>query len=82
MSNYKGVFHDRHYWTADIKLYVATNGNDSWSGEIESPFATLERARNEIRKLKSEGLDAPVTVFVRDGIYELSERLKLDEQDS
>ena len=25
----------------DIKLYVATNGNDSWSGEIESPNTEL-----------------------------------------
>ena len=85
----------------DIKLYVATNGNDSWSGKIASPitvrfahqrlrlmagtdgpFATLERARDEIRNLKSDGLDAPVTVFVRDGIYQLSETLKLDKQDS
>jgi len=74
----------------DIQLYVATNGNDSWSGKIASPntdgtdgpFATLERARDEIRQLKSDGLDAPGTVFVRDGIYQLSRTLKLDKQDS
>ena len=48
----------------------------------DGPFVTLERARDEIRKLKSDGLDAPITVFVRHGIYELSETLKLGKQDS
>jgi len=45
-----------------IKLYVATNGNDAWSGKsrtpnaanTDGPFATLERARDEIRKLKKK----------------------------
>ena len=44
-------------------LYVATDGNDAWSGTLpepngqktDGPFATLERARDEIRKLKKQG---------------------------
>jgi len=75
----------------DVTLYVATNGNDVWSGKLaapnsdrsDGPFATLERARDEIRKLKVAGaLNAPVTVFVRGGVYELEQTLKLDAQDS
>jgi hypothetical protein len=75
----------------DIVLYVSTNGNDGWSGgfaepnsgKSDGPFATLLRARDEIRKLKADGeLKGKVTVYVRDGIYELSEMLKLDEKDS
>jgi hypothetical protein len=74
----------------NINLYVANNGNDVWSGKLESPnsektdgpFATLERARDEIRKLKLDAPNSPVTVNVRDGIYELSQTLKLEAQDS
>ena len=44
----------------DADFYVATNGNDAWSGTLDGPnkdntdgpFATLERARNEVRKFK------------------------------
>lgn len=45
--------------TADF--YVATNGNDSWSGTLadpntngtDGPFATIEKAQNAVRKLKA-----------------------------
>ena len=48
---------------AAANLYVATNGNDAWSGRLsapnaektDGPFATLERARDELRKLKASG---------------------------
>jgi len=74
--------------TANITLYVAANGSDSWSGRFaepnadksDGPFATLERARDEIRNIKSA--KKQVTVFVRSGLYELAQTLKLDEQDS
>ena len=41
-------------------FYVATDGNDGWSGKLESPnadktdgpFATLARARDAVRELK------------------------------
>jgi len=77
--------------TANVSLYVAANGNDSWSGRLAEPnpdksdgsFATLERARDEIRNLKSDGeLKEQVTVSVRSGVYELAQTLKLDTQDS
>ena len=40
-----------------LVLYVSPSGNDSWSGRLsapnsrktDGPFATLERARDEIR---------------------------------
>lgn len=76
---------------SNINLYVALNGNDAWSGKLakpnsagtDGPFATLERARNEVRNLRSDGnQNDPITVFVRGGIYELKETLKFDAQDS
>ena len=36
-------------------ILVATNGNDANPGTEAKPFATLERAQDEIRQLKSSG---------------------------
>jgi len=78
-------------------LYVVTNGNDAWSGRLaepnaektDGPFATLGRARDEIRKMKAVGgthaspLPAGgVTVLVRGGTYCLKEPLVLEPADS
>jgi hypothetical protein len=72
--------------------YVALNGNDAWSGTLsepnpeqtDGPFATLERARDEVRKRKAAGgLSAPgMTVAVRAGIYALSRSFELSARDS
>jgi len=73
-------------------LYVAVNGNDAWSGrhpapnvqKTDGPFATLERARDEIRKLKRSGGLPPggITVEVRGGTYQLQRALELTAEDS
>lgn len=65
-------------------LFVASNGNDANSGSEDKPFATLERARDEIRKIKAAGpLPAGgIIVEVRGGVYELSRPWELTEQDS
>jgi len=52
--------YDMKNTTADF--YVATNGNDSWSGTLavpntnmtDGPFATIEKAQKAVRKLKAE----------------------------
>jgi hypothetical protein len=72
-------------------LYVSTRGHDAWSGQSpepnasqsDGPFATLQRARDEIRRLKAGGeLSEPLTVHVRAGQYSLAQTLKLDARDS
>ena len=74
-------------------FYVAPNGNDNWSGALETvnssgtdgPFATLQRARDAIRSLKRlQGgtLQKPVTVLLRGGTYFLTEPLTLKAEDS
>ena len=77
--------------TAGVRLYVATDGNDAWSGTLagpdqaraDGPFATLSRARDELRALKAkDGLPHGATVLVRSGIYRLSEPLVLGPADS
>jgi hypothetical protein len=73
-------------------FYVATDGNDQWSGRLaapnashsDGPFATVTRARDAIRELKRQagGLSGPVTVHIRQGTYFLTEPLVLTPQDS
>ena len=65
-------------------LFVATNGSDASPGTKEKPFATLERARNEIRRLKTGGAlpVGGITVEVRGGLYELARPIELGDQDS
>ncbi len=76
---------------AAATLYVAADGSDAWSGTLpqpkadrtDGPFATLTRARDAVRQLKQAGpLQAPVTVMIRGGVYELTEPLILTPADS
>ncbi len=68
----------------EIALYVSPEGNDSWTGySVDQPFATIQRARDIVRSIKkNEGLTKPVTVYIRAGIYELSETLVFTLEDS
>ena len=74
-----------------LRLHVATNGDDSWSGRLaapnrartDGPFATLERARDEVRVLKSAGAPAGgATVLLRRGTYYLNQPFRLEAADS
>ena len=77
-------------WAATM-LFVSPNGNDAWSGRTatrvadgsDGPFATLTKARDELRRLKASGLlKDGATVFVRGGTYELHETLTFGPEDS
>jgi len=66
-------------------FHVAPNGKDSNPGTASRPFATLEKARNAIRRLRSEvgGLTAePRDVVIHGGSYALEKTLVLTPQDS
>jgi len=72
-------------------ITVATDGNDAWSGRLpaanpegtDGPFATLARARDEVRRLKAAGgLPSPLTVQVRGGTYRLAQTLEFTPADS
>jgi len=68
-----------------LRLYVATNGNDSWSGRrpapnasrTDGPFATIARAQ---RAAREAGI--PAVVAIRGGTYYLSEPLVFTPEDS
>ncbi|HOD50025.1 MAG TPA: right-handed parallel beta-helix repeat-containing protein [Candidatus Hydrogenedentes bacterium] len=73
-------------------LYVATNGNDAWSGKLETPnadgtdgpFATLQRAREAVRAIKAADglLVGGIEVIVAGGIYVLDAPFELTAEDS
>ncbi|MGO9115569.1 MAG: right-handed parallel beta-helix repeat-containing protein [Thermoguttaceae bacterium] len=66
------------------EYHVAPEGSDSNPGTQEKPFATLERAREQVRKLKAAGsLPADgVTIVAAGGVYELKQPLALTAEDS
>lgn len=77
-----------------IVLYVSLDGDDGWSGRLpepnesrsDGPFATLERARDEIRRIKGLANGKPpfggITVVVRGGTYYREKPLELVDEDS
>lgn len=73
-----------------VQFFVSTSGNDNWSGRKaeasghEGPFATFERAHNEIRNIKSKGKlpKGGIAVNFRVGVYSLAKSLELGTEDS
>lgn len=72
-----------------LELHVAVDGRDAANGRAErpteaaGPFATLERARDEIRALKAAGLPpGGITIWVQPGTYEPARTLELDQRDA
>ena len=71
-----------------IQLYVSPSGNDSWNGKNatvsgnDGPFATIERAREEVRKLKRKSVPkGGIAVNISGGIYSLEKSLELNAED-
>jgi hypothetical protein len=72
-------------------LYVATNGNDGWSGNLstpnsdgtDGPLKTVSAARDRIRAARQKDRSAaPTTVSIREGTYQISQPLVFGPQDS
>jgi len=71
-------------------FFVATDGNDAWSGTLaapsadrsDGPFATLEKARDALRAIDRQGRTTPRVVMVRGGKYFLDDTLVLGPKDA
>jgi Right handed beta helix region len=70
---------------AAVEMYVASDGDDRHDGKsVSTAFATINRAREEIRKMKSAG-PLPVggvTVEILGGKYDLEKSLEFSAADS
>ena len=74
-----------------LNLYVSSAGRDTWSGRLPAPtaaltngpFATLEGARDAIRRLRADGLpaDTPITVWLLGGTYSRGATFELGPKD-
>ncbi len=66
-----------------LNVFVAPTGSDTNAGTAEAPFATLMRARDEIRaaKANSDELKDGATVTLADGNYRLDAPLLLTADD-
>ncbi|MCK0157306.1 right-handed parallel beta-helix repeat-containing protein [Cellulophaga sp. F20128] len=70
-------------------LYISTKGSDTWSGTLASPnsqktdgpFATLARARDEVRHLKKRKSEH-IVVHIREGNYLLNKTVVFGLEDS
>jgi len=74
-----------------LRLFVAPNGNDAWSGylavpnatETDGPIATLTRARDSIREHRRSGqLPEGAIVVVGEGTYIFETPLQLTNDDA
>jgi len=72
-------------------IYVATDGNDGWSGlypdansdKNDGPLATIEGARDKIRKIRSSGsFPDRINVLIRGGRYQISKPIVFTPGDS
>ena len=63
------------------KFYVSPSGRDSHLGTAEQPFRTLSRARAAVRNVKAKTTQ-PITVYLREGVYYLSEAIAFSPEDS
>ena len=65
------------------QLYVSTSGSDINPGTRAKPFATLERARDEVRRLRqADRLKGGATIWLRGGDYVRTNSLELTAADS
>lgn len=60
-------------------FYVSPDGADGNAGTLERPFATVQQAQQAARKLAGR---EPVNVYLRSGVYYLSEPLVFTPADS
>jgi len=64
------------------EFFVSPNGRDSNPGSEVKPFATLDAARDAIRRLPPDEKSRGVTVWIKSGSYTLSDTFELDARDS
>ena len=71
------------FWGFSQDIFVSADGNDATGdGSLASPYATIEKAKAEVRTLLSSGLTQPVNVYLRGGTYYQTSSLVFRPEDS
>jgi len=71
-------------------LVVANNGNDNWSGRLESPNAamddgplrTIQAAKEKMKQYRDIDWAGTFTVWIREGTYYFNETLQFNSEDT
>lgn len=63
-------------------FHVAKNGNDQNPGTKSAPFSTIQQAQTAVRQIIATGLQADLTIWIREGTYQLTAPLHFTPQDS
>ena len=61
-------------------FHVSPAGNDKNPGTEQKPFKTIQRARDEVRKINQK-MSGDIEVVLRGGTYQLGETLVFDHRD-
>ena len=62
-------------------IYVSPHGNDSGTGAETAPFRTIERARDEVRKI-NKSMQSDVYVILKSGKYVIDKPIEFTNEDS
>ena len=66
-----------------VSIYVSPGGRDTNTGTLRSPFGSIKRAQEEVRKIKEKGMPGGgIAVCLRGGRYFLEEGLTFVKEDS
>ena len=63
-----------------VEYYVSADGNDANNGSIDSPFKTLEKARDTVRGISKENTN--INIYIRGGEYRFNSSFELSAADS
>lgn len=63
------------------EYYVSVNGDDGGDGSREAPFKSIERARDEVRKINGN-MTGDIIVNIESGRYETDHEIRLRKEDS
>lgn len=71
-------------WATAAEFYVSPKGDDANPGSATQPFATLEKARDAARALRSHdpSVAGGITIYLRGGDYPRAAVLELTAEDS
>lgn len=64
------------------EIHVSPDGNDNGSGTRSDPFLSLERARDEVRKVSEDMNKGTINVILHDGVYEITGPLSFSVKDA
>jgi hypothetical protein len=76
------IFSVKGFSQQAVFFYVSVSGKDSNPGTIENPFATLDKAKNAVRRISRQHQHDSIIVYVRGGNYSLKKTLGFDSLDT